>query len=176
MIPKSLHKDKAWSSRRHLSRLLPILAVYCTLAFYGLDRQSLWEDEFLSLQRLASPIPIWKDGHGFLYFALLRLWVNVGTSEAVLRSFSVLLGAGAVCLTYAIGTMLLNRRVAVFATALFATSPYFIWYSQEARYITLMIVSTLLTIYAFHRLILYRGFACWLAYGSTALLALFSFV
>ena len=174
-VTQSSSDSSPW--RQHLQILLPLLGVYLILAFYGIGHQSLWEDEFSSLERVtSSPIPIWKDGHGFLYFALLWLWLKGGNSEFVLRSLSVFLGAGAVCLIYAIGTMLLNRRVALFATALFATSPYFIWYSQEARYITLMIVSTLLTIYAFHRLIFHRGFACWLAYGSTALLALFSFV
>jgi uncharacterized membrane protein len=176
MIPQSLHKDNAWSWRQHLSRLLPIVAVYLALALYGLDRQSLWEDEFLSLQRLASRIPIWKDGHGFLYFALLRLWVNLGTSEAILRSFSVLLGAAAVCLTYAVGSRLLKRRAAVIGTALLATSPFFIWYSQEVRYITLMLVTTLLNMYAFHRLISRPRLGWWLAYGSTSLLAFFSFL
>jgi 4-amino-4-deoxy-L-arabinose transferase-like glycosyltransferase len=165
------------SSWRHvLCSLLPILGVYLILAFYGIDRQSLWEDEFSSMERVAAPIPFWRDGHGFLYFALLRLWAQIGTSEFVLRSLSVLLGAATVCLIYAMGSTLLNRRVAVIATALFATSPCLIWYSQEARYVTLMLLTTLLTMYAFHRLIVHRRFGWWLAYGSAALLALFSFL
>jgi mannosyltransferase len=176
MVRKSKNPSEASGWRQHLSRLMPILAIYFALAFYGLDCQSLWEDEFLSLKRLASPIPIWKDGHGFLYFALLRLWVNLGTSEFIVRSFSVFLGAAAVCLIYAVGCTWLNRRAAVIGTALFATSPFFIWYSQEARYITLMLVTTLLNMYAFHRLIFRRRFRWWLAYGSTALLAFFSFL
>jgi mannosyltransferase len=176
MIPKLLNEEKEWSWRQHLSNLLPILAVYFALALYGLDRQSLWEDEFLSLKRLASPIPIWKDGHGFLYFALLRLWVKLGTSEAILRSFSVLLGAAAVCLTYAVGSRLLKRRAAVIGTAVFATSPFLIWYSQEVRYITLMLVTTLLSMCAFHRLTSRPRLRWWLAYGSTTLLAFFSFL
>jgi 4-amino-4-deoxy-L-arabinose transferase-like glycosyltransferase len=162
--------------RHHLCSLLPILGVYLILAFYGIDRQSLWEDEVSSIARVAAPIPFWRDGHGFLYFALLRLWVEIGTSEVVLRSLSVWLGAAAVCLIYAIGSRLLNRRAAVIGTALFATSPCLIWYSQEARYVTLMLLTTMLTMYAFHRLMAHRRFGWWLAYGSTALLALFSFL
>jgi mannosyltransferase len=176
MIPELQNHDKAWSWRQHLSRLLPILAAYFALAFYGLDHQSLWEDEFLSLKRLASSIPIWKDGHGFLYFALLRLWMKLGTSESILRSFSVFLGAAAVSLIYAVGSTLLNRRAAVIGTAVFATSPFFIWYSQEVRYITLMLVTTLLNMYAFQRLISRPRLGWWLVYGSTALLAFFSFL
>jgi hypothetical protein len=65
-------QELSWG--QHLQSLLPFLAVYLILALHNIDRQSLWEDEFLSVQRAASPIPIWKDGHGFLYFALLQLW------------------------------------------------------------------------------------------------------
>jgi hypothetical protein len=40
----------------------------------------------------------------------------------------------------------------------------------------LLLLSTLLTMYAFYWVIFRRGFGWWLAYGGTALLALFSFV
>jgi mannosyltransferase len=172
---------KNWSEesrlRQHLQILLPILAVYLVLAFYGIGRQGLWEDEYNSVWRVtASQNAIWKDGHGFLYFALLSLWIQLGTSELVLRSLSVLLGAVAVCLMYALGSTLLNRRAAVFGTALFATSPFLIWYSQEARYITLMLVSTLLAMYAFERAISQQRLHWWLASGAATLLAVFSFL
>jgi mannosyltransferase len=176
MIANSKKKDEGLSWRQQLGRLLPILSAYLALAFYGIGHQSLGEDEFLSVARVASPIPIWKDGHGFLYFALLRLWMQLGTSELMLRSLSALLGAVAVCLTYAISSTLFNRRMTVIGTALFATSPFFIWYSQEVRYITLTVVTTLLSMYAFHRLISRPRLGWWLAYGSITLLAFFSFL
>jgi mannosyltransferase len=163
--------------RRHLQILLPLLGLYLAFALYGLDRQSLWEDEYYSLWRVTeSKYPVWKDGHGFLYFALLKGWIGFGTSEVVLRSLSVLLGALAVCLTYATGITLLNRRAAAIATVLLATSPYFIWYSQEARYITLMIAASLLSTYSFLRLLTRSSFAWWLSYGAATLVALFSFL
>jgi 4-amino-4-deoxy-L-arabinose transferase-like glycosyltransferase len=163
--------------RQHLQILLPILAVYLSLAFYGIDRQSLWEDEYNSLWRVTvSPNPIWKDGHGFLYFALLDLWVQAGTSEFVLRSLSVFLGAAAVCLIYTMGSALLDQRAAVMGTALFATSPFLIWYSQEVRYITLVLATTLLAMHAFHRALIQHRFAWWFAYSGANLLVFFSFL
>jgi mannosyltransferase len=168
-------KSSPWC--QHLKILLPSLGVYLLLAFYGIGHQSLWEDEFNSLERVtSSPIPIWKDGHGFLYFALLWAWLKGGSSEFALRSLSVFLGAGALCLIYTLGSTLLSRRASVIGTLLFATSPFLIWYSQEARYITLMLLCTLLTMHAFHRAIVRRTLGCWLVYSSTALLALFSFL
>jgi mannosyltransferase len=173
--PEGISQDWGW--RQHLRTLVPILGVFLVLAFYGIDRQSMWEDEYNSLWRVtASKYPVWKDGHGFLYFALLNFWIQLGTSELVLRSLSVLLGALSVCLTYAVSTALLNRRAAIFATVLFATSPFFIWYSQEARYVTLVLAATPLSMYAFYRLISRPNFICWLGYGAATLLAIFSFL
>ena len=172
---KNATEQSYWHS--DLKILLPMVGVYLILAFYGIDQQSLWEDEFKSVQRGASStIPFWRDGHGFLYFALLGLWMKIGSSELVLRSLSVLFGAGSVCLMYAMGLRLLNRRGAIVGTVLLATSPYFIWYSQEARYVTLMLLSSLLTMYAFHRVIIGHSIGSWLAYGTSALVAFFSFL
>jgi mannosyltransferase len=166
-----------WGWRQHARTLIPILGVFIVLAFYGIDRQSMWEDEYNSLWRVTvSKYPVWKDGHGFLYFALLNFWIQLGTSELVLRSLSVLLGALSVCLTYAVATALLNRRAAIFGTVLFATSPFFIWYSQEARYVTLVLAASPLCMYAFHRLISRPNIACWFAYGAATLVAFFSFL
>src|SRR5687767_12562131 len=82
----SVQRKSDWSRwHSHLIRLLPILAVYIFLAFYGIERQSLWGDEYNSVWRItASRYPIWKDGHGFLYFAVLYLWTQLGTSELIL--------------------------------------------------------------------------------------------
>ena len=171
-------KISAVAPRRllHVRTLLPILGVYLMLAFYGIDRQSLWEDEFFSLERIASPIPIWKDGHGFLYFALLDFWARLGTSELMLRSLSVLFGAAVVGLTYAVGIRLFDRRSAVLATALVATSPFLIWYSQEARYVTLTLAATLLAMYLFERAVSDPRFRWWFVSGGATLVALFSFL
>lgn len=175
LAEQGISQSLGW--RQHLSTLVPIVGIFVVLAFYGIDRQSMWEDEYNSLWRVtASKYPVWKDGHGFLYFALLNFWIHLGTSELVLRSLSVLLGALAVCLTYALATEVLNRRAAILGTVLFATSPFFIWYSQEARYVTLVLAATSLSMYAFRRVISRSNFACWLGYGAATLLAIFSFL
>jgi 4-amino-4-deoxy-L-arabinose transferase-like glycosyltransferase len=169
--------EQGWSRRRELATLASILAVYLLLAFYGIDRQSLWEDEYNSVWRITASVhPMWKDGHGFLYFALLYLWSSLGTSEIVLRAFSVLWGAAAVCLVYAVGRALLDRRAALYGTLIFATSPYLISYSQEVRYITLTLVTTLLAMYAFCSAVSQRDRAWWWACGATSLLAFFTFL
>ena len=174
-------KVRDWSQnffwRQHFKTLAPIVCAYLALAFYGIDQQSLWEDEYNSVWRVtASSYPIWKDGHGFLYFALLWLWVHLGTSELVLRSLSVCLGALAISLFYFTSSKLLNRRATVIGTILIATSPFMIWYSQEVRYITLVLTTTLFTIYVFQVALTRDRFVWWLAYSGASLFAFFSFL
>ena len=80
MLAERKGKSQDWAWRQHLRTLIPILGVFIVLACYGIDRQSLWEDEYNSLWRVTtSKYPVWKDGHGFLYFALLNLWIQFGT-------------------------------------------------------------------------------------------------
>jgi mannosyltransferase len=163
----------------HFAALIPIVGVYLALGFYQLADQSLWTDEVISLNRWSPEDPIWKRiySQSPLYFVLLGLWSELaGTTEFAVRSFSTLLGVAVVCLTYAIGFRLFNRKTAVFAAILMATSPYVIWYAQEVRYIVLMLLTSLLMTYSFQRTISGGLRKWWLWYGATSILALFSFV
>jgi uncharacterized membrane protein len=162
--------------RQHLGTLLPLLLIYLALACYRIDYQSLWLDEVLSVQAAASTASAWKKFHGPLYFLLLHVWTHIGTSELVLRLLSVLFGVVAVCLFYATCLAILSRRGTILGTTLFVTSPFFIWYSQETRYITLMLATALLTIYTFFQLSAHGRLRWWLAYCGAVMLALFSFV
>jgi uncharacterized membrane protein len=169
-------KSQGFNWRQHLSILLPLLLLYLALACYRIDYQSLWLDEVLSVKAATSTVSALKKHHGPLYFLMLHAWTHIGTSELVLRLLSVLLGVVAVCLFYATCSAVLSRRVTVLGTLLFVTSPFFIWYSQETRYITLMLVTTLLTIYTFLRLSVHGRPRWWLSYCGALVLALCSFV
>ena len=170
-LPHSGHRT--W---RHGYVLLPILVVYLVLASYGLDYQSLWKDEILSVRDAASSTTIWSKGQGPLHFALLHVWMNLTQTDGGLRTLSVLIGAVAVCLFYVTAVTLTNRRAAWVGTLLFATSPFVIWYSQEVRYIILMLATTLLGTYTFRWLTPRGGVVQWFAYGGAILLAIASFV
>ncbi|PON10684.1 hypothetical protein C2W62_48780 [Candidatus Entotheonella serta] len=115
---------------------------------------------------------MWKKGHGPLFFALLYVWKQVTSSEFGLRLLSVLIGALGVCLFYVTSTTLGDRRATLFGTLLFATSPFVIWYSQEVRYIILMLAATLLAMYTLRRLADDAGAARWFAYGGALIFAI----
>jgi uncharacterized membrane protein len=174
IIAESQSKHGGW--RPHSIILLPILLVYLALAFYRIDHQSLWLDEVLSVRDSASFALLWKKGQGPLHYILLHMWRHLGTSELAMRTLSVLLGVVAVCLFYTMSVFLFTQRVTVFGTLIFATSPFFIWYSQEVRYIILMMATALLTMYILQRLHARSGVGAWVGYGLSTLLALFSFV
>lgn len=79
-----------------------------------------------------------------LYYVLAWVWSQVfGTGEAWLRLLSALAGVATVALVYVIGRTMASRRVGVAAAAIAATSPYLVFYAQEARsYALLALLST----------------------------------
>jgi 4-amino-4-deoxy-L-arabinose transferase-like glycosyltransferase len=170
-------KQTNW--HQYATGLAPIVILYFVLAFYRIDDQSLWTDEVFSVNSMFPRGQAWNTMYHIspVYFVFLGLWSElVGTTEFALRALSAVLGAGAVCLTYLIGYKLFNRRTAVFAAILIATSPYLIWYAQEVRYYSLTLMASLMMTYSFHRAISGGSWYWWLAYGATSLLGLFSLV
>ena len=115
---------------------LPVL-VGAAIRLAGLDRLSFWLDETTSV-RIArqSFAAIWQDvgdTHPPLYHLLLHAWLLGGTNEAWVRLLSSLLGIATIPALYALGRVLMGRRVALGAAWLLALLPWHIWYSQEAR-------------------------------------------
>jgi uncharacterized membrane protein len=132
------------SRRQHVLILTPILCIYLFLAFYRIDQQSFWADEVSSVIRSdpSGPLRLRErlfEGQSPPYFVLLHLWATLGTSEFALRSLSTVLGGITVCLAYMTALQLCNRRVAWISATLLATSPFLIWYSQEVRYVMLIL-------------------------------------
>jgi 4-amino-4-deoxy-L-arabinose transferase-like glycosyltransferase len=108
---------------------------------------------------------------------MLDLWTHTfGTSEFALRSLSTLVGLLAISLVYAIGLRLFGTRIAVIGALLLSTSPYFIWYAQEVRYITLLLATSLAMTYSFQRALTDGGRRWWVLYGLSSALALFTFL
>jgi uncharacterized membrane protein len=170
-------QNSAW--RYPIIGFLPIAALYLILGFYQIDDQSLWTDEVISVDRIASgqPTSTWVYSQSPLYFFLLDRWTQaMGKTELALRSLSVLLGLAAIGLTYRLALSLFDRRIALLGALLLATSPYLIWYAQEVRYVTLMLFTSLAMTYSFHRALSTGGWRWWLVYSVTSVLALFTFL
>ena len=110
------------------------------LRFPTLDRQSFWLDELVtaslldrSLGDVLGEIPR-TEATPYLYYVVAWLWSSVfGLGEVGLRSLSALAGTATIPVAYGAGVVLVSRRAGIVAAALVATSPFLVWYSQEAR-------------------------------------------
>ena len=129
--------------------------------------QSLWLDEAIgalvvkeqNYQQILTQFPK-SDNHPPLYYLTLKAWTDVfGYSEIALRSLSVLFGLLTVLFVYKIAKELTNHKSPVtshyplFAALLIATSPFHIYYSQEARMYSMAAFFAALSIYSYVLLI-----------------------
>lgn len=112
-----------------------------------LGSQSLWRDEVDAIRFSNWPLKdlitgLFQANHnGPLFFLLLRFWRNLaGNTEFALRYPSALLGTMAVPLGFILARQLGFRRVTgLLLSLLLATSPYLIWYGQEAKMYSLLV-------------------------------------
>ncbi len=139
----------------------------------GLDSQSLWRDEVDAIRFATLPggdllgMFVMPGQNGPLYYLLLRPWLALaGLSEYALRFFSVFFGTLAVPLIHS-----LTRRIfptlpslALLAAVLTATSPYLIWYSQEGKMYSLVLVLALLSMDRYLAALERGGWQRWLLY------------
>jgi len=133
---------------RSFGALAAVLAAAAALRACEISRESVWVDEALSvrLARLGWPALFAgtaEDGHPPLYLALLHVWIACfGTSEAAIRSLSAVLGVLAVAAVYAFGRVWFDQATGLCGALLVALSPYHIYYSQEARNYSLLVLTT----------------------------------
>ena len=124
--------------RRYLALFLTVLVVALVVRVWHLAGKSLWLDEIMSLifARL-SLVEIMTNTEEFnppLYYALLHFWIKVfGSTEAALRSLSVILGFLAVALTGWVGRVIGGRRLSLLAMTMAALSPMLVELSQWTR-------------------------------------------
>lgn len=111
-----------------------------------------WESEGPIRDRIRNLLAGILRQNGPLYYFLLRGWIALtGVSEYAARYFSLLLGVVCVPLLFALGTRLLGPRAGIVAAALFALSPYQVWYSQEVKMYTLVPALALVALYGLLR-------------------------
>lgn len=128
---------------------LTLLLAYAVL-LYRLDARTFHGDELGSVfeaQRLglnANSIP---------YFAILRLWIQLGAAEFWVRSISALSTLVMIAVTYVWIRQLCGLRVARLASLLLATGPFLIIYSQQTRFYAIGLLGAALSLWAFVRVL-----------------------
>ena len=148
--------------------LFIILLIGAFVRFYKLDFRSLWYDEAASLSFTEYSLgDIWT--HRYMakpiYFILLRAWVNLfGYSEFATRFLAAIFGVLSIFLIYKLAKALFNYRVGLFSALILALSCYHIYYSQQVRNYTLLVLLGLLSMLFFIRILKENKFTLYLSY------------
>ena len=145
----------SWRPDRQDLAVLCILAAGIAIRFLALGQQSFWHDEVHSVTtargeagtRLVDAI---FNVHGPLYLVLLRGWMHIfGHTEIQIRTLSAILGSVGLVLFYRMARRLAGRTTGIIALVILACSPYYLWYSQEARNYVLLFDLGLIAVPAF---------------------------
>lgn len=129
-----------------------ILLLAFILRLIGIN-QSLWLDEgaqaILSQGSIKS---LWignADFHPPVFHTILHFWMKISESEVFMRLLPVLIGILTVYVLYLFGKKYFNEKIALISSFLLTVSPYHIFYSQDLRSYSLLVLFSLLSIYCF---------------------------
>jgi cellulose synthase (UDP-forming) len=163
-------------------------AIVAALSLFGLflrtalvNVQSLRLDESLTLKQSEfGLVEMWlyqvqSNVHVPLYHTVVHFWIQVfGRSEWALRLPSVIFGAAAVPLMYLLARRLVGSRAAIFAAAMAAASPFWVWHSNEARMYPLLLMLALGSMVLFLRALDRGGLINWIAYAFVTALSFYT--
>ncbi len=149
--------------------VIGLTMVAAAVRFWRIGHQSFWYDEAFTVVLVhRSPSAMFSllpktELTPPLYYCVAWVWVRVfGYGEAALRSLSALAGVATVPVIYAAAKELISRRGGLVAAALAAFNPLLIWYSQEARSYSLLVLWATLSLLAFAHVRLPRPSVRWI--------------
>ena len=136
---------------REVGLVLALLGIGAVLRWVGVGRD-LWLDEVFTLVGfvrlpLAELLTDYSHDNQHLLFSLAaHLSVGLfGESAASLRLPAVLFGLGSLWATWRLGLLLAGRREALLALAFLVFSYHHVWFSQNARGYTGLLMATVLS-------------------------------
>lgn len=159
MRPATFYRSLRASIQDHYL-LLIIILLGLILRIYDIGGESLWLDEFISLKfarlnlgGIIGRIYYDSENNPPLYFMFLHYWIVLfGDSEASLRMTTVVFNTASIIVLYILGRALFNKKTGLLASLIFSVSAYQIYYSQEARAYSLMVLLGLLSLFFLLRL------------------------
>lgn len=143
------------------SVLILLMAAAASLDLHSIGQKSIWLDEGIGIEiarlnwynflRI-----LWRrEANMALYYLLQRAWLPFGTSEAWIRSLSVLPAVAMIPGVYILGRRLFDARVGLIAAFLLSVNTYLVRYAQEARsyslYAFLCLVSSIYFVEFLHQ-------------------------
>lgn len=111
--------------------LLTIILLGLFLRLFKLGYHDLWYDEAISISLSNKYSIIWNPP---LFYTILHYWMKLfGQSEFSIRFPSVIFSTLSIPSIYLLAKRLFNPKVGALAAIIMAISPMQIWYAQEAR-------------------------------------------
>jgi 4-amino-4-deoxy-L-arabinose transferase-like glycosyltransferase len=158
-----------------------LTALAAVLRFATLGDQSYWLDEAVTVALVSLPfddmlsaIPD-SESTPPLYYVIAWVWKQVfGAGEVGLRSLSALAGVVTVPVAYSAAARLVNARVGLIVAGLAAVNPLLVWFSQEARTYSLLVLLTTAAFAVYARLLerrTGRALAAWALLSALAFAA-----
>jgi mannosyltransferase len=159
-------------NRRNALRLGGLVGVAFVLRFVPLGYQSVWEDEAYTLalaqRSFGGMLHLFRfEANGLLYSLIVWPLVRIDQSTFVLRAPALAAGVAAVPALWWAGRGLVGRRGALFAAWLLAASPMAVYYSQEARAYSFVVLFSILGWGCLDRALRDGGRRWWLLYAIT---------
>lgn len=167
----------SWLFSATLLGLICIAALLLRLHLLGL--KCFWVDEGVSGDLAIVPwrvfahrLWVWE-GNMSLYYLLLRFWAQWGSSDAWIRSLSVLSAVLTVPCIYLLGKHLFGQTAGWIAAVLLAVHAFHIEYSQEARSYSLLVLLAVISTQLFVLAVESPTSKRWLAYALVSALAVY---
>lgn len=156
MAERAVRSCRLHTPRRILLALALVVAAGALLRGHDLGGPSLWHDELASWVAATRPAALLgvlevsgsEDMHPPGYYLLLRAHTRwFGDSEAALRFPSAIAGTLAIVALYVLGASLYGPREGAIAAVLCAFLPFPVFYSQEARCYSLLLLGAIVTVW-----------------------------
>jgi hypothetical protein len=155
-----------------------LIVLAAILRFYHLGTQEVWLDEAFSgllVQRPAILPLIASESNPPLYWLILKGFCSVfGTTPEALRALSALFSALSVAVVTFYAARVVNRRFALGAGLFLALSPYSLYYAQEARAYSLLILLSLVMLLSCYHAVTKKSRAAVVAFALSVLAAGFT--
>lgn len=166
------------TGNEHQKPLFVILSLSAVLRIPNLT-ESLWYDElwytFQFLNSSDISRVLFHDVHPPLYPLIMLVWINLfGDSEVAVRLPSLIFGILSIGVLYLLAKEWFDGKTAVLSAVLMSLSPVHIWYSQENKTNMLLMLLTLLTVYALNKAWRRDRNFYWCLFVATAVLSLYA--
>ncbi len=130
-----------------------IIFISLGLRLIGIN-QSMWLDEAISANvsqmrwgEIISNFSV-TDFHPPVYYLFLNLWTKIfGNGVMGMRLSSVLFSLITICLVYRIGILIKDKKLGLWAAVLTGFNPLLVYYSQELRMYSLMVMILMVAVY-----------------------------